>query len=355
MLTEKDGFFYGRGTIDVKNEVSVIAANFIRLKREGFVPDRDLIAFFNTDEEAGGDANGVEWMLKEHRPLIEASLVINQDAGHIEALNGQRLWNTIQTGEKLYATYSLTVAGAGGHSSMPTRDNVIARLARALVRLDEYEFPVRFSETTRAYVTAVAGKIGAEGRVAIEALLKNPTDVRALDALRDEPILNSQVHSTCPATLVQAGQTESALPMQAHATIQCRLLPDEKPDEVLATIRRVIADPAVKVGVLWQPIASPATALNPAVVAKVERVTGEMWPGLPLVPVMSAGASDNTYFRGAGMQAFGVAGVVMDGADKRAHGRDERVAVTAFYESVEVFDQEVEFTYRLMKALSAAR
>jgi acetylornithine deacetylase/succinyl-diaminopimelate desuccinylase-like protein len=347
-LTEKDGFFYGRGTIDVKQEVAILTANLLRLKRDGYRPDRDVILFFNTDEEAGGDANGVEWMLATHRPLIEAGLVINQDAGTVHSRGGVRLWNTIQTAEKVYATYTLSTTGSGGHSSLPTRDNAIGRLAAALARLDAYQFPVRFSETTRRFLEASRAHLPPERAAAIDALLRNPADAVALDRLRDVPALNAQVHSTCPATLAQGGQSESALPMHAQATIQCRLLPDENPDEVVATLKRIVADPAVEVAVKWAPVPSPAAALDPVVLATLERVTDEMWPGLKVVPVMSSGASDNVYFRRAGLETFGASGTLADEDDARAHGRDERVGVAAFYESLE-------FSYRLIKALAAAR
>jgi len=232
-LTEKDGFFYGRGTIDIKNEVAVLTADLIRLKQEGFKPSRDIIVVFNTDEEAGGDANGVDWLLKNQHALVDAGLVINLDAGNGETLNGERLWNTLQTAEKVYATYSLTAYGTGGHSSLPPRDNAISRLAHALARLGDYQFPVQISETTRAYLQAVANRIGGERASQIRAVLKDPTDAAAVDALRDVPVVNAQLHSTCPATVVQAGQSESALPIRATATIQCRLLPGAKPDEVI--------------------------------------------------------------------------------------------------------------------------
>ena len=347
-LTEKDGYFYGRGTQDVKEEVAILTANLLRLKRDGWKGDRDVILFFNTDEEAGGDANGVEWMLASHRPLIEAGLVINQDAGKVHAQGGRTLWNSLQTSEKVYATYVLSTTGSGGHSSLPTRDNAIGRLARALARLDAYQFPVRLGATTRRYLLASRAHAPADQVAAIDALLANPADAAALEKLRDTPTLNSQLHSTCPATVVQGGQSESALPMRAQATIQCRLLPDERPAEVLATFAKVIDDPAVTVAVAYAPVPSPEATLDPAVVAKVERVTGQMWPGVGVVPVMSSGASDNVYFRGAGLETFGVSGTAIEEGDSRANGRDERVGVTAFYESLE-------FSYRLIKALAAAR
>ncbi|MBS0376802.1 MAG: M20/M25/M40 family metallo-hydrolase [Proteobacteria bacterium] len=347
-LTEKDGYFYGRGTQDVKEEVALLSANLLRLKREGYVPDRDLILFFNVDEEAGGDANGVEWMLANHRPLIEAGLVINQDAGKVHAQGGRILWNSLQTSEKVYATYTLATTGSGGHSSLPTRDNAIGRLARALARLDAYQFPVRLGPTTRRYLEASRAYVPAAEAAAIDAILKDPADRAAAERLRDSPMLNAQLHSTCPATVVAGGQSESALPMRAQATIQCRLLPDEKPEEVLATFARVIDDAGVQVSVDWPPLGSPEAVLDPAVVGTIERVTTSMWPGVPVVPAMSSGASDNVYFRRAGLKTYGVSGTAIEEGDSRAHGRDERVGVTAFYESLE-------FSYRLMKALAAAR
>jgi len=347
-LTEKDGYFYGRGTIDVKNEVAILSANLIRLKKEGFRPDRDIILAFNVDEEAGGDMNGVEWLLKEHRPLVDAGLVINHDAGHGQARHGERLWNTIQTAEKVYATYTLSTKGAGGHSSLPPRDNAIAELAKAIVKLDAYQFPVRLSETTRGYLQAVAGRVGGELGGAITTVLADNTNAKALDALRDVPVVNAQLRSTCPVTIVEGGQSESALPIKAKATIQCRLLPGEDPSFVLATFKRVIDDPAVEIGVLYAPVATATAVIDKPVMAKVEKVTAEMWPGMTVVPFMSSGASDNVYWRGAGLETFGVSGTFVDEADLRAHGKDERVGVTAFYEALE-------FSYRLMKSLSSGR
>ncbi|MEA3182305.1 MAG: hypothetical protein QOI59_5828 [Gammaproteobacteria bacterium] len=344
-LVEKDGFFYGRGTIDIKNEVAVLSADLIRLKQEHYRPDRDIILVFNTDEEAGGDANGVEWLLNTHRDLVDAGLVINHDAGGGETLDRVRLWNTIQTAEKVYATYTLTTAGTGGHSSIPPRDNAIDRLARALKRLDDYQFPVRLTETTRKYLAAVADHVGGERAAAIRTVLADPSNQPALDALRDVPVVNAQLRTTCPVTMVQGGQSESALPIRAKATIQCRLLPGTTPEEMLETFSRVIDDTKVEVGIVWAPQSSAPAALDPRVVNIVERVTTDMWPGVKTVPVMSAGASDNVYWRAGGFETFGVSGTFVDVADLRAHGKDERVGVHEFYEALE-------FSYRLMKQLS---
>jgi acetylornithine deacetylase/succinyl-diaminopimelate desuccinylase-like protein len=346
VLTEKDGYFYGRGTIDIKNEVAILTTNLIRLQREGYQPSRDVILVFNTDEEAGGDANGVDWLLKEHRDLVDAGLVINHDAGNGEELGKERFWNTIQTSEKVYATYSLTTYGISGHSSLPHRDNPIARLAQAVSRLNAYQFPIRLSDTTRGYLSAVAARVGGEHANAINAVLKNPDDAATADTLRDIPIINSQLRSTCPVTVFQGGQSESALPIRAKATIQCRLIPGTTPEEVIATLKRVIDDPKVEIGVVWAPTASAPAILDKKIVTAVEKVTDEMWPGLKVVPVMSAGASDNVYWRGAGLETFGVSGTFVDVSDLRAHGKDERVGVAEFYQSLE-------FSYRLIKQLAA--
>jgi acetylornithine deacetylase/succinyl-diaminopimelate desuccinylase-like protein len=346
-LTEKDGWYYGRGSIDVKNEVAIITTNLIRMKREGIVPDRDIIAFFNTDEEAGGDANGVEWMVAEHRNLIDAEVVINDDAGKMLSLNGKPLWNTIQTSEKAYATYELSATGEGGHSSLPRRDNVIARLARAIARLDAYQFPVRLGETSRLYLQAMQNRVGPAEAAAIKRLLEHSDDASAVDDLRDNPVLNAQLHSTCPVTVISGGQSESALPMRASATIQCRLLPDERAEDVLATFAKVINDPTITVKSVWGPLASPAQPLDARVTTIVKGITQQFWPSAGVVPFMSQGASDNVYFRRGGLKTFGVSGTMFDEADMRQHGRNERIDVAAFYDSLE-------FNFRLMSALAKA-
>ena len=347
-LTEQGGYFYGRGTVDVKNEVAALSADLIRLRAEGYRPDRDIILAFGTDEEAGGDANGVEWLLQQRRALVDAALVINTDATNAVSLNGERQLMTIQTAEKVYATYTLTTHSSGGHSSRPPRNNAVYRLGRALDRLGAYQFPVRLSATTRRYLAATARRVGGARAAAIEGALANPPDPKALDELRDAPLLNAQLHTTCQATLVEGGQSESALPLRARATIQCRLLPEEDPVWVLDTLKRVVDDPAVEVETLVPPEPSPPTELDAALLAKVERITQEMWPGMPVVPIMYPGASDNLYFRRAGLTTFGISGTFKDQADDRAHGTDERIGVTAFYESLE-------FSYRLMKALAGGR
>ena len=345
-LTEKAGYFYGRGTEDMKDEVAIGAANLIRLHAEGYRPARDIVLAFGTDEEAGGTINGAEWLLAHHRELLDAALVIDTDViGGCHSVRGQPVRNEVETAEKVYATYTLSTQGPGGHSSMPTRDNAIYRLAAALARVDAQSFPMRLNATTRGYLEAVAARSTGQQAADLKAVLGPAADPAAEERLRGVPFINAALRTTCTATQLKAGQSESALPMRAQATLQCRLLPDEKAGEVVATLTRIVADPAVEVAVSTAPIEGPATPLDPAVRATLERVTGEMWPGVPVVPVMSVLASDTVYFRRLGLPTYGVSGVCVDEDDMRLHGRDERIGVMAFYEGLE-------FEYRILKALS---
>ena len=346
-LTEQGGYFYGRGTEDMKDELAILATNLIRLHAEGFRPARDLVLAFGTDEEAGGTHNGAEWLLARHRELVDAALVINADViGGGRNVHGERVRNELQTAEKVYATYTLSTRGAGGHSSMPTPDNAIYRLAAALARVDAYRFPLRLSDTTRRYLEVLARRATGQRAADLAAVLATPPDAAAEERLRDVPFLNATLRTTCTATQLQAGQSESALPMRAQATLQCRLLPDEKAGDFVATLGRIVADPQVEIEVAFAPVDSPATPLDPKVLAVVERITGEMWPGVPVVPCMSVQGSDSVYFRGVGLPTYGVSGVFVDEDDMRLHGRDERIGVVQFYEGLE-------FGYRLMKALAS--
>jgi acetylornithine deacetylase/succinyl-diaminopimelate desuccinylase-like protein len=342
-LTEQGGYFYGRGTADIKSEVADLAANLIRLKREGFVPQRDLILAFTADEE-GGDDNGVQWLL-QHRPeLIRATYAINTDAGGAQIENGQRLRNPVQTSEKVYATFQFEVTNPGGHSSLPTRNNAIYTLAKALERLSSYQFPVRLTETTRAYFKRLgeqhSGPLGNDLRAVSEG-----GDTSAITRLSLVPMYNSSMRTTCVATMLDAGHAENALPQRARATIQCRLLPGDTPEQARDTLIRVIGDSLVRVTVRGTPEASPSSPLSPEVMSAIGRVTQQMWPGVIVLPVMDPWSSDGRRLRLAGTPVYGVSGIFYDIADVRSHGKDERIAVRSFYEGVE-------FMYRLMKELS---
>ena len=345
-LTEQDGYFYGRGTQDMKDELAILATNLVRLRAEGLRPAHDLVLAFGTDEEAGGTIDGAEWLLAKHRELLDAALVINTDiTGGGRSAHGERVRNELQTGEKVYVTYTLTARGTGGHSSMPTRDNAIYRLAAALGRIAAQPFPLHLNATTRRYLEALAARTSEQRAADIRAVLGPVPDPAAQERLRDVPFINAALRTTCTATQLQAGQSESSLPMQAQATLQCRVLPDEKADDVLAALRRIVADPGIEFAVSFPAIDSPSTELDPKFLATVERITHEMWPGVPVVPTLSVLGSDMVYFRGAGLPTYGLSGVFADENDMRLHGRDERIGVASFYEGLE-------FGYRMMKALA---
>jgi acetylornithine deacetylase/succinyl-diaminopimelate desuccinylase-like protein len=344
-FTERDGYFYGRGTNDMKCEDADIVANLIRLKREGFVPDRDIIVALTEDEESG-DANGVSWLLENRRSLIDAEFCINLEGGGGDIKNGRHVMMEVQTGEKVYISYRLEAKNPGGHSSLPVKENAIYRLAAALSRLSGHDFPVRLNETTRLFFERGASQETGPTRADMQAMAKTPLDTGAAERLSAaSPYYNAMLRTTCVATMLQGGHAENALPQSATATVNCRLLPEHTPEGVLSALRTVVADDQVAVRLLHASALSPLSPLRNDVVAAVEEITATMWPGVVVTPVMSTGATDGRLLRRAGIPVYGVSGMFTDADDVRAHGRDERLGVSAFEEGVE-------FMYRLMKSLS---
>ena len=347
-LTEQDGFFYGRGTLDIKDMAALFVATLIRLKREGYVPDRDIILALTAGEESGGDYNGVQWLLQNHRDLIDAVYCINGDSGDPLMRAGQMFARGVQASEKVYLSLSLTAHNVGGHSSLPppTGRNAIYDLSTALIHVGEYTFPVRLNEITRAYFTRVAGTLPPAVAADVRGVLETPPDAAATARLSaSSPFFNAQLRTTCVATRVEAGHADNALPQTARAVVNCRLLPDERPADVVATIRRVVANDSIEVTVKDSAVPSPPSPLVPEVMGALERVTAAMWPGVPVVPNMETGATDGLFLRNAGMPVYGVSGVYLDADDIRAHGRDERIGVRAYYEGAD-------FTYRFVKTLT---
>ncbi|MBV8978020.1 MAG: M20/M25/M40 family metallo-hydrolase [Alphaproteobacteria bacterium] len=344
VLTEKDGYFYGRGTSDMKDQDAAVAASLIRLKKEGFVPDRDIIAAFTADEEVGLEQDGPAFLLRAHRDLVDAGLVINPDGSSGEIVAGKKLDFGIETSQKTYVTYTMTVTNRGGHSSEPRPDNAIYQLSDALVRLSKFQFPFKTNATTRLYFQRRAAFESGQRRADMLALSKGKVDAKAAARLAKDTALNAILHSTCVATMLRAGVQENALPARAEATIQCRIMPDETVGGTKATLEKVAADKAVTVSVPNDVVSGPESPPTPALLHAVETVVHSMWPGKPVIPAMAAGASDSIFTRNAGIPSYGVSGAWEDINDVRAHGRDERRAMDSFYQSIE-------FTYRLMKEL----
>jgi acetylornithine deacetylase/succinyl-diaminopimelate desuccinylase-like protein len=347
-FVEKDGYFYGRGSGDIKDGDAILMATMIRLKQESFRPDRDIILALTADEE-GGKFNGVDWLIKNHRDLIDAEFILNPDAGDFELDKGKKLLVGIQAAEKLYQDYDIKVTNPGGHSSLPGKENAIYELAEALTRLEHYQFPFELSEVTREYFKREADIVGGATGADMKAILQTPPDAAAIARLSESPFYNARMRTTCVATKLEGGHANNALPGMARANVNCRILPGHTPNEVQSTLEKVIADPKVSVSQIAAPGAglrsNPLSILQPEVMHAIEKVVNEMWPGVPVVPVLDAGASDGAISRAAGYTTYGIPGVFMDVDDDRSHGRDERIRVASFYSGVD-------FYYRLVKTLS---
>jgi acetylornithine deacetylase/succinyl-diaminopimelate desuccinylase-like protein len=348
LLTTKDGYFYGRGTLDMKGDDAALVTNLIRLKQEGFVPERDIVVALTADEEAEGDANGVDWLLREHRDLIDADLALNPDAGGGFSTGGRRLYMGLETSEKIFVTFGLEVTNKGGHSSLPEPDNAIYRLAAGLSRIANLNFPVRLNSTTKAYFAEMAKMESGQKRQDMLSLSQSRLEPAAIKRLEASILNNAMLHTTCVATMMAGGQAENALPQRAHAIIQCRMLPDDTQASVQMALEKTLADPDIKVIVITPADPGPESVPTPAIMRRVGAVVDSMWPNVPVIPDMDAGASDSKFTRGAGIPTFGITGLFTDVDDNRAHGRDERIPIDGFYE-------DVEFTYRLMKSFSAAQ
>ena len=345
---EKDGYFYGRGSGDIKDGDAILMTAMIRLKQEGFKPDRDIILALTADVE-GGRSNGVEWLIKNHRDLIDAEFILNPDAGDFELDQGKKLLVGVQAAEKLYQDFDVKVTNPGGHSSLPGKENAIYELADGLTRLEHYQFPFELSEVTREYFKREADIVGGSTGADMKAILKSPPDEAAIARLSESPFYNARMRTTCVATRLEGGHANNALPGMARANVNCRILPGHTPDQVQATLEKVLADPKISVSQIVSSgsglRSNPLSTLQPTVMTAVEKVAAEMWPGVPVVPVLDAGASDGAISRAAGFPTYGIPGVFMDVDDDRSHGRDERIRVASFYEGVD-------FYYRLIKTLS---
>jgi acetylornithine deacetylase/succinyl-diaminopimelate desuccinylase-like protein len=342
-LLEKDGYFYGRGTGDDKAQAAIWVANLLRLRREGYRPSRDLVVALTADEEGGGPYNGVDWLLHNRRELIDAELCLNE-GGWGEMRGGKRLMNLVQVGEKHSATYRLEVRNPGGHSSMPVPENAIYRLAAALQRVAAHEFPFRVNDVTRLYLARLAD-LQAEPLAGQMRKAAAGDDAAQRAVAAASPMWNAVMRTTCVATGLDGGHAENALPQTAGARINCRILPDETPEDVAATLRAAIADDKVGVSITSAHGATPMSPVRQDVLGATERLTTGFWPGVTTLPYMVMGGTDGRMLRQAGIPTYGVTGLFFDADDIRFHGRDERIGVREFYEAQE-------FLYRLVRELS---
>ena len=354
---EKDGYFYGRGTQDMKGSDAIWVTDFIRLKRQGFTPDRDIILALTADEE-GGNANGVDWLIKNHRDLVNAEYVLNSDGGGVNTVKGKPLFISMDGSEKLYGDYQLKTTNPGGHSSLPVPDNAIYHIADALSRLEKHPFPFELNAVTRAFFERMSPLEHGQRAADMKAILQAPPDQAAIARLSGDPVFNATMRTTCVATRLEAGHANNALPQTATANVNCRILPGHSREEVRQELVKIFADPKVEVryvgndGALMdrapEKLGYAPVQLRPDVMRTLDKVAAEMWPGAPVIPTMSTGASDGIYTNAAGLPTFGISGIAIDMDDVRAHGKDERVREQSYY-------QGVDFYYRYLKALTGGK
>jgi acetylornithine deacetylase/succinyl-diaminopimelate desuccinylase-like protein len=350
VFTEKDGYFYARGSSDDKAMASIFVANMLRDRKEGWVPDRDVILALTADEE-GGDANGVEWLLANHRDLIDAAFALNEGGGGV-LMNGQPVLNSVQAAEKVPANFTLTATNRGGHSSLPRPDNAIYELVDALAKLKSYSFPVQLNEVSRTFFERTAPLETPAVGAAMRAIVADPTDAAASAVLSANAQYNSMLRTTCVATRLAGGHAYNALPQSASANVNCRIVPTQTPQEVRELLSRVVGDTGVHITETVKIREKSGAAPSPLTAELMEPITDithtMFGASVPVVPVMLTGATDGRFLRAAGIPTYGVSGLFADPVDVRAHGRDERIAVKSYFDGQE-------FLHRLVRRLASGR
>ena len=344
VLNEDDDYYYGRGTIDDKAMSAIFIANLIRFKRDGYVPNRDIIVALTSDEETGG-SNGIRWLLQNHRGLFDGAFAINE-GGYGQLLNGEPLANTIQVAEKIFATFQVTARNPGGHSSLPRPDNAIYDLAEALIKIRDHQFPIELTNTMRMSYQRQAEINSGQRAADFRALLEDPIPEDSLARLTSEAAINAQLRTTAVATLLDGGHASNALPQTAVATINVRMMPGSDPQDVLQSLTDVVDNPDLEVIYRGGGDLSDPSPLTEEILGAVESVTELMWPGITVIPTMSTGATDGAKMRNAGIPTYGVSGLFVDRNDMRIHGQDERLLKTSFYNGYD-------FLFRLTKTLSS--
>jgi acetylornithine deacetylase/succinyl-diaminopimelate desuccinylase-like protein len=345
-LVEKDGYFYGRGTQDMKDGDAAMVTTFLRLHREGYKPKRDLILALTADEE-GGKFNGAQWLVRQHRELVDAAFVINLDAGGVELEDGRPVVAAVEATEKVYSDFEVTAKNRGGHSSLPRPDNAIYELTTALNKLAPYTFPFELNAVTRACFSKLAEQETGQIAADIQAILAKPPNMAAAERLSAEPSFNANLRTTCVATRLNAGIANNALPRTAQANVNCRIFPGHSPEEIRQQLIEIFADNKLTVkyvsdsGVASDTAPDRKAIVPPPPISEVfdplTRLTDAIWPGTPVTPVMENGASDSIYFAQAGIPCYGFSAIALERSDDRAHGRDERLPVDSYWKSLDFF------------------
>jgi acetylornithine deacetylase/succinyl-diaminopimelate desuccinylase-like protein len=344
VLHEEGGYFLGRGTADDKAMAAIFVANLLRYKAEGWRPQRDLVLALTADEE-GGDANGVDWLVREHRALVDAAYAINEGGGGQLDERGRPLLHSVQAAEKVPVNFTLTATNPGGHSSRPRPDNAIYQLAQGLTRLAAYRFPVALNAVTTGFLQEAAKvEPRPEMAAAMRALAANPADSAAAATLSRDPGLASTLRTSCVATRLAGGHAYNALPQTATANVNCRVVPTSNADEVRAALGRVLADTGIAITLtvpLNERFGAAPSAVEPGLLAAITELTRRTWGNIPVVPTMSTGATDGRFLRAAGVPTYGVSGLFSLPSETNAHGRDEKLRVRSFYEGLDFLDRLV--------------
>ena len=353
-FVEKDGYYYGRGTQDMKDADAIAVTDFIRLRKEGFVPDRDIILALTADEE-GGKSNGVKWLLQNHRQLVDAEFALNPDSGGVSTDHGKPLTVEFEATEKLYGDFQVLATNPGGHSSLPKPDNAIYHVADALGVLEKSPFPFELSAVTREYFGQMAKIETGQTAADMRAILAAPPDPAAIQRLSQDARYNSTVRTTCVATMMSAGHAPNALPQRAEANVNCRIFPGHSQEDIRLSLVRMFNDPKLTVhyrsdGGELADHGSDRKAMVPPplrtdVMQSLRAVSAKLWPGAPVIAIMETGASDSIHTMNAGIPSYGISGIAIDRDDLRMHGKDKRVKVDSYYAGVE-------FYYQFLKALT---
>jgi len=333
-LIEEDGYFFGRGTLDDKLGITSVTTAFLRMKAEGFVPNRDLIIAFSGDEETS--MTSTKELVNKYRQLTDSEFMLNADVGGglLPEEGGIPASFGMQAAEKTYATWELTVTNPGGHSSRPREDNAIYDLAHALTKIQAHKFPVRQDALTKAYFAATSKNTPGELGEAMAAFAKNPEDKEAIKLLRSHSGFVGTIGTTCVATMLRAGHAENALPQSATATVNCRIFPGDGVETTQKILKDVVGNDAIKFELISNPVETEASPIRADVVAALQKAIDIKYPGLEIVPSMSSGGTDGMHFRAAGIPSYGVHGLYIKSSDVFAHGLNERIPVQSFYDSL---------------------
>lgn len=340
-LVEENGYFYGRGSADDKAMAAVFVDMFVRMRQENYRPRRTIKLALTCGEETSNRVNGVDYLLRNHRDWMQADFAINEGAGGVLGPDGRPLVFNIQAGEKIHQVMTLTVTNPGGHSSRPVPENAIYRLSRGLDRLSAYNFPIELNPVTRTYFERMAPIVGGEMGAAMAAIARNPNDAEAAAALARDPSYNAMMRTTCVATQLDAGHAPNALPQRATATLSCRVLQGHTPEEVQAELQRALGDEQIQVEIVRRRDGSSPPQLTRQIMTPVERLVARMWPGTPIVPVMTVGATDGRFLNNAGIPTYGMSGMFSAPGESNAHGLNEKMRVQSLYEGRDFLDAVV--------------